>query len=144
MPDLGLGEPGDLPSLLSADFSRGEQFWKFWTTPKTTLSDGETARLKVLSKKTMTNRFEIICLTEIEDGTKYIWAEGHMGTDAELMAFVKGIQASITHLVGREVELEMIDFTGCDTYQKWDYKFREGTTIRLWRSEDGSSVKGNM
>lgn len=144
MPDSGMGEPGDLPSLLTADFSKGEQFWKFWTTTKATLSDGETVRLKVLSKKTITNRFEVLCLTEMEDGTKMIWAEGYWESDAELTAFVKGIQASITHLVGREVVLEMLDFTGCDTWEKWDYKFREGTTIRLWRSEDGSSVKGNM
>lgn len=135
----GHGDP-----LLSADFSKGEQFWKFWTTPKVVLSSGDSVRVKVLSKRTQDRRFEFICFTETEDGTKIIWAEGHWDSDAELVAFVRGIQSMGTHMVDLEVIFEVLDFTTCDTYDRWNYKFREFTTIKLWSSQDGKSVRGNM
>jgi hypothetical protein len=136
--------PEESEVLLTADFSKGEQFWKFWTTPKVTVSDGEVVRIKILSKKTKDGNLRVICLTEIENGNKIIWVEDWCASDVELEGFARGIQAVVTHMVGHEAVFERVDFSRCLTYEQWNYKFREGTTVKLWNSEDGSSVRGNM
>lgn len=144
MSDPILDGPEDYEPVLTADFAHGEQFWKFWTTPKMEMANGESVRLKVLSKKDRGGKLHLICFTETEDGSKILWAEGHWDTDAELVAFVRGIQAAATHMIGLDAVLDICDFTACDSWDKWNYKFREGTTNKLWKSDDGQSVKGNM
>lgn len=141
MPEL---TPGNSEPVLAADFSKGEQFWKFWMTPKLELPSGEVVRIKALSKKLKDGRFQLVSFTETEDGTKIVWAEEVLKSDQELVAFVKGVYSMAAHLVGSIVELDLLDFTGCDSWEKWNYKFREGTTIKLWNSEDGTSLKGNV
>ena len=139
-----MSDPSASEPVLAADFSKGEQFWKFWMTPKLEVSGGEVVRIKALSKKMKDGRFQLVCFTETEDGTKIVWADEILKSDQEVVAFVKGVYSMAAHLVGAVVELDLLDFTACDSWDKWNYKFREGTTAKLWKNDDGTSLRGNV
>jgi hypothetical protein len=130
--------------LLKVDFSKGEQFWKFWVSKKVKLDDDQIVRFKILSRKGIPPQFDVICLTELEDGRKIIWAEGYWRSDAELVSFVRGIHAALVAMIGHGIEIELIDLSECKTYEDWNYTMHEATTAKLWEVGDGASVRGDF
>ena len=141
MPNPMFDGPAAPAPLLSADFAGGEQFWKFWTTGKVQ-TDEEVLRFKIFSKRVPSGRFEFICATDLEDGRKVVWGEGAFESDAALVAFAGGARAALVHLIGHEIHFDLVDFSSCRTFEQWNYKMRESTTIRIWNSDDGAKVKG--
>jgi len=130
--------------LLKVDFSKGEQYWKFWVSKKVKLDDGQVVRFKILSRRAVPPQFDVICLTQLEDGRKVIWAEGFWRTDAELVAFARGVHAALVAMVGQGIEIETIDLSECKTYADWSYTMREATTAKLWEVGDGETVRGEF
>lgn len=140
MPNPMFDGPAAPEPLISANFGSGEQFWKFWTTEKVS-TDGEAVRFKIFSKRVPSGRFTFICSTDLEDGRKVIWAEGTLDSDAALVAFADGVRAALVHILGDEIRFEVVDFSSCKTFAQWHYKMRE-STIRVWNSDDGATLKG--
>ncbi len=126
--------------IIEADYASGEQFWRHYATPSLRFPNGAVIRYKVLSKKTASGMLEFVCLLERRDGEKEIFAKGHVSTDDQLTAFVKGIEVSLIHALQQEsMVFELTDFRDCDTMKKWEYKLREGTTFNVWSVKEGET-----
>ena len=130
--------------LMKVDFSKGEQFWKFWVSKKVVLDDGQVVRFKILSRLGQRGQFDVVCATDMEDGSKVVWAEGYWQSDRELVSFVRGIHAALVHMVGQGIELDMIDLSECKTYQDWSFTMQNATNAKLWETEDGATVRGEF
>lgn len=116
---------------LSADYGKGEQFWRHWSTRDyIAFPIGRKARIKILSKRGHTEpyRFQAVCLCAFEDGSQALMGEAYFGSDEELLKFVLGIQFVLYALFPEHSVLNAIDFRDCMTLEKWEYRMREETT----------------
>lgn len=122
--------------VLEADYGLGEQFWKHWSSAEVPYVDGRRVRFKVLSKRAAKGGapvYVFAIVREFSDGPRELFGRGEFEHDATLTAFVAGVEFALLSVLGLPGRLfKMVDFRPCDTYDKYLYKLREGTTFDVW------------